>query len=817
MEMVRAALVSSNAPIGFWNYAAEHAADILNRTTGPPESTKSSFELATGNQPKVMGIFPFGCRAYAVKQARYVHKTVLPAKADVGINLGKSAQQPSSYLIWLPHLSKVSSASDVWFDESLMPWRPQGDQRVGPAVPHAAPVETIGGSLHSNLMADASASRLKPPTAEGVSEDFHQAIASSVSPKSSKTVLILLSGPKKRPDGLAAYLKIAGFECTLVDFDPKNGGGPEDNILDDDVYARILEDVKSGQFAAIFAAPPCSTFSVARHFDSNGKDPGPPPVRSRSHIRELPDLPPTRKAEARRANEIVGRTCALLLTGWRIGTEFILENPADHGDPASHRLFLTEEHAPMWLMAEIKALSKLTKAGTVTFPQCELGAPWQKDTTLMFSPGLARWLDPLGGLVCSHKSHAKQIGGARNAQGNWVSAESAAYPPQLNLYLATALVRTITAPSLVATASAGGVNPSAPRPRAPVTDEQPSTPPPTVASSTPPSPEAPVDIHVDDEPTGGRPSSEPVEAPADASSSAPDSPSRAPDSPLPRPRKRRSPKPVETRGLGRFQTRSATASNGGVAMIASGAHDWLPRNEMVHKLLLSGVDAHACGKALRAAECNSGDAKLLPPVDPKNRAEAMRLDRVGWTKAEDKEIGKHGDNQTYIEMDQSELPAGRRLVKLVWVYKVKRDGSLKARLCVQGCSQVAGIDYDQTHCSTLRSSSLRMLTAVAARFGLSLRRWDFASAYLQGVLEDGEVVYCLAPPGHATIGADGRPRICKVVKPIYGMAQAGRRWQRSLFPWLLEQGFTQLHVDKCLFMKRRKRADGSEEILLVGC
>ena len=110
-----------------------------------------------------------------------------------------------------------------------------------------------------------------------------------------------------------------------------------------------------------------------------------------------------------------------------------------------------------------------------------------------------------------------------------------------------------------------------------------------------------------------------------------------------------------------------------------------------------------------------------------------------------------------------------------------------------------------------------MLTAVAARFGLSLRRWDFASAYLQGVLEDGEVVYCLAPPGHATIGADGRPRICKVVKPIYGMAQAGRRWQRSLFPWLLEQGFTQLHVDKCLFMKRRKRADGSEEILLVGC
>ena len=36
----------------------------------------------------------------------------------------------------------------------------------------------------------------------------------------------------------------------------------------------------------------------------------------------------------------------------------------------------------------------------------------------------------------------------------------------------------------------------------------------------------------------------------------------------------------------------------------------------------------------------------------------------------------------------------------------------------------------------------------------------------------------------------------EVKKPIYGMAlQAGRRWQRSLYPWLLEQGFTKCHYD----------------------
>eukprot|EP00965_Chrysotila_dentata_P024096 798626-Pleurochrysis_carterae.AAC.1 len=99
----------------------------------------------------------------------------------------------------------------------------------------------------------------------------------------------------------------------------------------------------------------------------------------------------------------------------------------------------------------------------------------------------------------------------------------------------------------------------------------------------------------------------------------------------------------------------------------------------------------------------------------------------------------------------------------------------------------------------MRATSLRVLAAIAARDKLSMRRWDFIAAYLQGELEQGEVVYCRPPPGYETIGSDGRARVCKVVKPIYGMAQAGRRWQRSLFPWLLQWGFTQCTTDPCVF------------------
>ena len=67
-----------------------------------------------------------------------------------------------------------------------------------------------------------------------------------------------------------------------------------------------------------------------------------------------------------------------------------------------------------------------------------------------------------------------------------------------------------------------------------------------------------------------------------------------------------------------------------------------------------------------------------------------------------------------------------------------------------------------------------------------MRRWDFVAAYLQGALEPGEVTYYTSPPGYGTAEVDGRvrlvpiadadgvDRLCLVVKPVYGMAQAGR-------------------------------------------
>ena len=43
-------------------------------------------------------------------------------------------------------------------------------------------------------------------------------------------------------------------------------------------------------------------------------------------------------------------------------------------------------------------------------------------------------------------------------------------------------------------------------------------------------------------------------------------------------------------------------------------------------------------------------------------------------------------------------------------------------------------------------------------------------------------------------------RIFQLKGPLYGQRDAGYRWWESISEWLLEQGFTRSHNDKCMFV-----------------
>ena len=203
---------------------------------------------------------------------------------------------------------------------------------------------------------------------------------------------------------------------------------------------------------------------------------------------------------------------------------------------------------------------------------------------------------------------------------------------------------------------------------------------------------------------------------------------------------------------------------------------------------------HSLLSVLHALRADSADA-------PETHKEAIKLGPP-WPAAIAKEFANHEQNGSWRTILRSEMPSDRRLHKFVWVFKLKRDGMAKARLCVQGCTLEAGVDYDQTFAKTLSHHSARGLFAYAARERCNVRSVDYVAAYLQGDFVEGEVVYCLPPPGAPTHDSSGRPLVCMIEKPIYGIPQAGRRLQRKVFPWCTDvMGLRQLDdSDSCVFI-----------------
>ena len=765
----------------------------------------------TGEKPKVMSILPFGCLTYAVKPRVAFSKTNMDPRAWVGSNLGRSTHTPGAYNIWVPALSKVVCTSEVYFDEGYMPWRPKGDRRIGEPLPSTPPdpIESdkravvAEADLPTVDMDKYEAAMHAEPTSAAEAFDRATRTEDAVARRSNK-ILLLFSGPYNRPDGLAALLNKLGFEVVCLDNDPTTGGGAEGDILNDDVHNHLLQRIVRGEFFAIFAAPPCSTFSVSRHFAARGaRDGGPPLVRNRQHIRGLPDVPTRHRRELLQANAVVARMAALIMAGFHRGVQFVVENPADRGDSAHPRRFLTADHGPLWLMPELEAIRETCAGKEVTFAMCNFGAPWQKYTTLAYSSGLSPWLAPLSKLQCGHASHPRAAGGAVG-DGGVPSAETSAYPSNFNQYMALALAslrRESTAsppPGLEhanAEADAGETPDPALRPT-----ELPPAPPRPPEVHEPRVAEAPAPAG-DGPPAGATAYSSPfVPSGAKVGTERPEAATRPARSPIKQP-------VFETGGVDDDfdmagpvsrpvpQARKRQATRATRPTLASGLGD---STGWVALMRAATVASMATGSAGFAALAKPGSA------DPKGQAEAYSQDKAGWRASEAKELKNHEDNGSWEMVDRSEAK-GRNLVKLIWVYKVKRDGKLKSRLCVQGCRQVKGIDYDQTWCGTMRGASLRALSAIAARASMRMRRWDFVSAYLQGELEEGEVVYCFPPPGYpAPTGSDGREQLCKVMKPIYGMAQAGRRWQRTLYPWFTEEmGFTQCPSDSNVFVLER--------------
>lgn len=120
--------------------------------------------------------------------------------------------------------------------------------------------------------------------------------------------------------------------------------------------------------------------------------------------------------------------------------------------------------------------------------------------------------------------------------------------------------------------------------------------------------------------------------------------------------------------------------------------------------------------------------------------------------------------------------------------------SYKARLVIKGYKQVKGIDYQEVYAPVVRYCSIRYLIGLAVKYGLQIHQMDAVTAFLQGEI-DSEV-YMYLPPGY-----EQENKVCKLKKPIYGLKQASRQWNKKLNTALIEIGMTRSNIDPCVYYR----------------
>jgi hypothetical protein len=199
----------------------------------------------------------------------------------------------------------------------------------------------------------------------------------------------------------------------------------------------------------------------------------------------------------------------------------------------------------------------------------------------------------------------------------------------------------------------------------------------------------------------------------------------------------------------------------------------------------------------------TADAEAL---EPRTLAEAKRSpDWKHWEKAIQEELDTLNAAGTWR---LEEAPPGANVIGCKWVLKAKKDAAgrvarYKARLVAQGFSQIGGVDYDDTYAPVAKLASTRAIIAMANRLNMELHQVDIKGAYLNGVLNEDEVLYMAHPPGYKVPGAG--TRVLRLVKTLYGLKQSGRRWYQKLRSIFLSLNFSQCKVDQAVFFKWDRR------------
>ena len=148
------------------------------------------------------------------------------------------------------------------------------------------------------------------------------------------------------------------------------------------------------------------------------------------------------------------------------------------------------------------------------------------------------------------------------------------------------------------------------------------------------------------------------------------------------------------------------------------------------------------------------------------------------------------------------IPENRRLIGNKWLFKIKRDGTYRARLVALGYSQIPGVDYTGNFAPVAHDVSFRIALARMMVEKLDSLVMDVETAFLYGDIE--EEIFMKSPAGMDEIDPGSSPEDCyHLKKGIYGLCQAARQFWKKFVDTIKKEpfGFTVSPADPCMLFK----------------
>ena len=199
------------------------------------------------------------------------------------------------------------------------------------------------------------------------------------------------------------------------------------------------------------------------------------------------------------------------------------------------------------------------------------------------------------------------------------------------------------------------------------------------------------------------------------------------------------------------------------------------------------------------------------PTEPKTFQEAwhcpIEKERDNCRAAIRKEIRSTIESGVWRKTDRKRIPNNRRLIGNKWVFKIKRDGTCRARLVALGYSQIPGVDCTDNFAPVAHDVSFRIALARMMVEKLDSLVMDVETAFLYGEID--EEIFMKSPVGMEEIDPGSSSEDCyQLVKGIYCLCQAARQFKKKFVDTAKKEsfGFKVSPADPCMLFKENELA-----------